>query len=118
MLLSHPQRVEALTCGVGDIAARLGEPTRPARWQARLIAMLIADQDFPQPLPLMIGRRLITDAHPRSKWSRVAVDQWFDDRIAPDTAARIDRAAQAAAAGDMDARADALGLRLVAGGRR
>lgn len=108
----------AQTYGVDDIARRLGQQDHTPRWHARFVARLIETQKFPEPYPTMIGERLITKTHPRSRWARVAVDVWFDDRLPPDASAALDRAAEAEGVRDMDARAEAIGLKLIQGGRR
>ena len=110
--------VPAQTYGVEDIARRLGQQDHTPRWHARFVSRLVETQQFPQPFPTMIGERLITETHPRSRWSRVAVDAWFDDRLPPDAGAALDRAAEAEAVRNMDARAEAIGLKLIQGGQR
>ena len=66
---------------------------------------LIADHDFPRPLPAPVKKRAVAAVHPESQWRRVAVDHWLDGFLPPDCTAALDDRALAAAANDMDARA-------------
>lgn len=116
------------TYGVGDLMRRLGQEYRGTRprtltWQLNYLRDLIANADFPTPLPLRIRERgsgtiRLTDQVQRaSRWQRRAVDQWFDDQLPPGAAA-ADTAERRAGETIMDERALAIGLRMVDGGRR
>lgn len=81
---SNPRN--AATCGLYDIAGRLGQAHRSAKWLTGYVDQLIAGAGFPKPYPLHHRGKLVTAAHGDSRWCRPAVDLWFDDQIP--TAAR------------------------------
>lgn len=105
------------TCTLYYIRQRLGRRDFKEGRFIKYLGLLIAERGFPPPLPDMIGPRLVDKVTHRSRWLRDAVDAWLEDFLPPDNAAQVDRAAQQAAAADMDAAAQNLGLRLIAGGR-
>ena len=106
----------AFTYGLSDICDRLGVLGHGPAWQVRYVDRLIKRLNFPAPLPVMIGARMIEGAHRNSRWTATAVDRWFEDRLPPDAAAREDRAERRQAEAAMDARAHGLAVRLVRGG--
>lgn len=82
------------------------------------VEALIAAHAFPPPLPCPVkGQGATTAVRLDSRWRRAAVDLWLDDQLPPATSASLDDRAAAEAADVMDARAAALGLRIVNGGQ-
>lgn len=82
------------------------------------VEALIADHQFPPPLPCPVkGQGATRAVRIDSRWRRDAVDQWLDDQLPPATSAALDERAAADAAELMDERARLLGLKVVEGGR-
>ncbi|WP_294277622.1 hypothetical protein [uncultured Sphingomonas sp.] len=73
----------AHTCGIFDIAGRMGYADRSIPWICRQIDGLIAQANFPKPFPLVKGGRLTAKVGRRSKWAIPAVDAWFDEQLPP-----------------------------------
>ncbi len=71
------------TCGIHDIAGRLGQAHRRPAYILGTIDALIAERGFPVPYPLMRGGKLSQAAHADSRWPRAAVDAWFDNALPP-----------------------------------
>lgn len=71
------------TCGVFDIAGRLGRADDKPAKIIKTIDLLIADREFPRPFPLVRGGKLCDGAHCDSRWSQIAVDHWFEDLLPP-----------------------------------
>lgn len=102
------------TCTFGYVQGLLGQNKLTPRRMAQYLTALIAQHDFPNPLPALVkGGTLTTGVHPRSTWIRAAVHAWLDGTLPPPIAATLDQQAFASAAMDMDARA--ANLRLVGG---
>lgn len=103
------------TYGVTDIIRRLGQEYRPGgghtsdTWRINHIADLINDSHFPQAIPLP-GRVMPRGICQRSRWIAAAVDEWFIGLLPASAAQANERAAIAAAANDMDSRANHLQL--------
>lgn len=76
---SNPRN--AATCGLYDIAGRLGQAHRSAKWLCAHVDQLIAHAGFPKPFPLTHRGRLVVGAHGDSRWSRISVDLWFDGQL-------------------------------------
>ncbi len=108
--------VNSFTYDLHAVTARFGQSNRTPRWKVTYLQRLILDHDFPAPLPLMVADRMTQDVRARSRWDARAVDAWFDDR-APSGPAAEDPAARRLAETTMDSRAEAIGLRVVNGGR-
>lgn len=103
-----PAAADAPTLGFYDIVRRLGVMGRTDRYQVAYIDGLIERYGFPKPLPLLNRRVWIEGAHPKARWNRAAVEAWELDRLPPEAATAVDRAALAEAGDRMDARAAAL----------
>ncbi|QJQ31806.1 hypothetical protein GV829_04555 [Sphingomonas lacunae] len=103
------------TYSLSDIQVRLGQMDRSTRWLLSYVAKLIDGHGFPAPLPLQHGDTVDTMPRVKSRWPAAAVDYWFDVQLPQGggTTARAERAA----AEDLDARAAAIGLRTIKGGR-
>lgn len=80
------------TCGIYDIAGRLGHAHRKPKYICDQIDALIAGAAFPRPYPLARGGKLVTGAHADSRWPIAAVDLWFDDHLPPAARGAVDRA--------------------------
>lgn len=104
-----------MTCTIWQIRLMLGRGDYGDRRIVAYLTGLVADFGFPPPLPHEKRGRVISGVTISSRWLRNAVDAWIDDFLPPDAAAAIDRAAQAAAADEMDGAA--FGLKLIRGGR-
>lgn len=103
------------TCSLWYIRRELGRHDYSDRRMVGYVTALIRELGFPPPLPSMVKKELTTSVTQHSHWLRSSVDAWLNDFLPPANAASVDRAAQAAAATEMDAAAH--GLRLVRGGR-
>lgn len=79
------------TCGIYDIAGRLGQASRRPAYLCRTIDALIEAKGFPEPFPLLKGAKLSTAAHADSRWSRAAVDAWFDNALPPSARGLVDK---------------------------
>ena len=104
------------TYSLGDVQARLGQQDRSTRWLLGYIVNLIGRHGFPAPLPLQHGDKVDCTPRGKSRWTATAVDAWFDAMLPCGNGASA--AAERAAASDMDARAAALGLQLLDGGKQ
>ena len=71
------------TCGIYDIAGRLGQAHRKPKWLCEYIGQLIASAGFPGAYPLLKGGSLTPGVHSDSRWCRVSVDLWFDGQLPP-----------------------------------
>jgi hypothetical protein len=66
------------------IATRAGFSDRSGNWVVNYVRLLIANEDFPKPLPyfgLNAKRRAGVTLH--SRWLREAVDAWFGGFLPP-----------------------------------
>lgn len=79
----------ASTCGLFEIAGRLGQANRSARYLCRMIDALIESRGFPSPYPLLHKGSLETRARNNSRWPRAAVDAWFFGQLPPDARAAV-----------------------------
>lgn len=84
------------TCGIYDIAGRLGQAHRRPAYVTGTINALIQEKGFPRPWPLMKSGRLSDDAHADSRWARGLVEAWFDNAVPPEARVHADRADRAA----------------------
>lgn len=100
----------APTCTIFWIKRVLGH-RRSDKSLVRFVALLIAEQGFPQPIPhLKHGGGLETGVALKSEWLRAAVESWLEDNfLPPSAAAMLDRAGADEAAAAMDAAAASLG---------
>jgi hypothetical protein len=78
------------TCGIFEIAGRLGIADRSVGHIVRTIDAYIAHEAFPVPFPVVRAATLVKTAHKDSSWPRVAVELWFDNRLPPAARAAID----------------------------
>ena len=84
------------------VAHRLGITARSLPWQQKHVRYLIESHDFPEPLPSRAWRV-------RSmQWDARAVDHWFDERLDRSALQFAEAQQREAAAGLLDARAEAL----------
>lgn len=111
----------SFTYDLGAVTRMLGQDRRTPggaftsdRWRIAYLTTLIADHGFPAPLPLPGAS--VGEVRARSRWTRSSVEKWFEDRDPDGTAAADARAARDGAV-IMDARAEAIGLRMIDGGR-
>lgn len=100
-----------------EVVKRLGQDRRGDRYRRSYVQKLVDEADFPPPFPVLVAGALVGTVRSNSRWDAAAVDRWFEDRLPPDTAATIDRAAMREAADTLDARASQLGLVVHQGGR-
>lgn len=110
------------SCTIWYIRRRLGRLDYGADRLATLIAGLIDQYGFPQPLPYLRAGALTQDVTDKASWIRTAVDQWLHDFLPPEAGAALDAAARREAADTMDQRAAGLQLgrgklKLIDGGR-
>jgi hypothetical protein len=66
------------------IATRAGVSDRSENWLLNYVRLLIANESFPRPLPyfgLNAKKRRGVTLH--SRWTRTAVDAWFDGFLPP-----------------------------------
>ena len=116
----HPQSPadpQDHSCSIWYIRERLARRDYSVERMARYLNSLIADYGFPKPWPReKKGGGLTIEVSDKSRWPRLAVDQWLEDWLPPDAAAAAEAAARARAAAEMDGRA--CHLQLVKGGRR
>lgn len=82
----------ASTCGLFDVAGRLGQANRSVPFLRRTIDALIATKDFPAPFPTVRGATIIDTVTADSRWPLAAVDAWFDDRLPPSARGLIGQA--------------------------
>ena len=75
------------TCGVYDVAGRLGQAHRDLPWLRRYLDRLIEHDDFPAPFPL-----IRSGVQAASRWPVVAVDAWFDGQLPPAARALVGQA--------------------------
>lgn len=73
----------AHTCGIHDIAGRMGHADRNPTWICKLLDGLIVEAGFPKPFPSLKAGRLTAKVGRRSKWAIAAVDAWFNDQLPP-----------------------------------
>lgn len=104
------------TCTAQWIARVLGKTGYGNRRLTTYLQGLVNHTGFPAPLPDLVGQDIVDGVTPNSRWLRVAVDKWLDDRLPPAAVAALHIADRETAAADMDAAA--ADLRLVQGGRR
>lgn len=99
------------------IKSRFRQRTMSDARFARFLAGLIAEQDFPRPLPHpRHGGGIEYGVAYRSVWLKTGVEQWFENYLPPAAGAAIDAAARREAASAMDAAAARLGRpELIAG---
>ncbi|GGD74060.1 hypothetical protein [Croceicoccus mobilis] len=109
---------EDRTCTIHYIVRALGRHDYGNHRRVTYVKKLVEERGLPAPFPHLRGSKLVDEVAMDSRWNRIAVEEWLHDFLPPDTAALLDRAAQSAAADDMDANAANLGLRLVTGGRQ
>lgn len=100
------------TCTCAWICKQLGQEGSEAVL-VDYVEQLIDLRGFPRPLPHRAHGGKIVDgvSYARSRWVRAGVLQWLNDYLPPAASAALDKAAEAAAAADMDRAA----LRLVGG---
>ncbi len=111
-----PDDPGATTVNLWFIRRELGQEGYSDRRTVTYVTKLIAEHDFPPPLPAMRkGNVLTSDVTINSTWPRAAVESWIESWLPPGAAAAIDKKAQAAAAAEIDANAG--NLRLIRGGR-
>lgn len=103
-----PREQDRPTVGLHTIAAHLGQYGRSIKYLMAYITGLEDQYGFPPPIPLFHRGAWYNRPHPHSRWDRRAVEQWFADRLPPETAAAVDVQAQRDASDEMDARAAAL----------
>jgi hypothetical protein len=66
------------------IATRAGVSDKSGNWVLNYVRLLIANEDFPKPLPYFgLNAKRRTGIHAHSRWNRVAVDAWFDGFLPP-----------------------------------
>jgi predicted DNA-binding transcriptional regulator AlpA len=99
------------TCGLYDIAGRLGQAHRSPAYLCRTIDALIAGEAFPSPYPLVSAGRLVKGAHRDSRWPIAAVDAWFEDRLPPNARDLVDQAERV----EIDSRLSARAVQLFGG---
>jgi hypothetical protein len=100
------------TCGIFDIAGRIGQAHRTPRYICATLDAMILGAGFPAPFPLARGGVLVDGAHRDSRWPLAAVDRWFDDRD-PGTAAGVGQAERH----EIDSRLSARAMGLFGGAR-
>lgn len=98
----------APTVGLGYIMHHSGQEGHGLRWQLAYVEALIANDGFPVPLPLYRQGRPVAGVKLASRWQRIAVDKWFEDRLPPEAAEAEDARERLAANDDMDAAAAAV----------
>jgi hypothetical protein len=98
------------TVGILFLKRELGRGTYGMRRLVRYVELLIAECDFPPPLPEMVKDRLELGVTEHSVWRRAPVEAWIEDLLPPANAAALDAREAAAAAEDMDAAAGNLRL--------
>lgn len=96
------------TCGIYDVAGRLGQAHRQPAWLCRYIDTLIERADFPAPFPLARGGKLVRGVHSDSRWPYASIDAWFDGQLPPEARAVVDRAERAEIDSRLSARAASL----------
>jgi hypothetical protein len=106
---SRSQRPDAPHATFRYVVDRLGVYDRGQAWQLKYVRKVIAERDFPAPLPTLRGEQLTDAVVPSSTWVKSHVDAWFDDLLPPRLALVIDRAEDARIAAALDARAAQLG---------
>lgn len=82
------------TCGIFDVAGRLGQAHRRPNFICKTIDLLIEERGFPQPFPLLRGAVLQERVFADSRWPRAAVEAWFNDQLPP-AARALDSTAEA-----------------------
>lgn len=91
------------------IATRAGVSGRSDNWILSYVRMLVANDDFPAPLPNYdLGGKKKDGILFSSRWLRAAVDAWFDGFLPPRLAAVADDRQLERDADILDQRADAL----------
>ncbi|WEK43623.1 MAG: hypothetical protein P0Y64_01975 [Candidatus Sphingomonas colombiensis] len=83
----------ASTCGIYDVAGRLGNAHRRPHYICKTIDLLIEERGFPPPFPLLRGAALAERVLADSRWARSAVEAWFNDQLPP-AARALDCAAE------------------------
>lgn len=79
----------AATCGIYDIAGRLGQAHRKPKYLCDTLDTLIRDAGFPAPLPLVKAGRLAKSVCGDSRWNRATVEIWFDGHLPPEARAHV-----------------------------
>lgn len=117
-ILTPQGAADQSTVGILYIRQRLGRQDFKNRRIIQYVTLLVRDKGFPPPLPNLVGGRLTEDVTIKSQWFRNAVDAWLNDFLPPDNAISVDKAAQQAAAHEMDQAAANLGnFRVIRGGK-
>lgn len=93
------------TCGIHDIAGRIGQAHRSESYICKTIDAYITAAGFPAPFPIVRGGKLVAGAHKDSRWPLVAVDAWFDSLLPPGARGAIDQADRVAIDSRLNARA-------------
>jgi hypothetical protein len=96
------------TCGIYDIAGRLGMAHHNPDRICRTLNLYVDKSGFPAPYPTERAGDLITDVRSCSRWATVAVDAWFDDQLPPAARGRVDAAERAGLDSRLSARAASL----------
>jgi hypothetical protein len=66
------------------IATRAGVSERSGDWVLNYVRLLVANEAFPRPLPYYgLNEKKRSGITLHSRWSRVAVDAWFDGFLPP-----------------------------------
>ncbi|WP_308815547.1 hypothetical protein [Sphingomonas sp. GV3] len=78
---SNPRN--AATCGIYDVAGRLGQAHRKPKWLSDYIEQLIEKAGFPKAYPVLKAGKLASGVTRDSRWCRAAVDLWFDGQLPP-----------------------------------
>jgi hypothetical protein len=102
---------DAPTCTLSYIARELGRRDYGDRRMVRYVGLLIAERRFPPPIPVLVGKALVTEVTRRSIWRREAVDAWFVELMPAPVARAVETLARNAAADEMRRRAERLGGR-------
>lgn len=84
----------ASTCGIYDVAGRLGQANRRPQYICKTIDLLIEERGFPHPFPLLRGDVLKERVFADSRWPRAAVEAWFNHQLPP-AARALDSSAEA-----------------------
>lgn len=79
----------ASTCGIFDIAGRLGQANRGFAYICRTLDVLIAQRGFPAPYPLVKAGKLAERVYRDSRWHAAAVEAWFLDQLPPEAQAIV-----------------------------
>ncbi|MBN8848175.1 MULTISPECIES: hypothetical protein [unclassified Sphingomonas] len=88
---ANPRNIS--TCGIYDVAGRLGQAHRQPHYICKTIDRLIEQRGFPHPFPLLRGEAMLERVLADSRWPRAAVEAWFNDQLPP-AARALDCAAE------------------------